>query len=112
SGHSAVDATLPAWIAAQIRTMKLEPRRLCIQITEELATRHPQETQKLARELKAAGMRFALEHYGTSIDPVGMLNSMPLDFIKIDGSLMQGLPDDPTLQSRVSTLIDAARGMG
>jgi multidomain signaling protein FimX len=112
SGHSAVDATLPAWVAAQLRSMKLEPRRLCIQITEEIATHHPQETQKLARELKAAGMRFALEHFGTSIDPLGMLNSMPLDFIKIDGSLMQGLPDDPVLQSRVGTLIDAARGLG
>ncbi len=39
SGHSAVDATLPAWVAAQLRNMNLEPRRLCIQITEELATR-------------------------------------------------------------------------
>jgi multidomain signaling protein FimX len=112
SGHSATDATLPAWVVAQLRTMKVEPRRLCIQITEELATRHPQESQKLAKELKDAGMRFALEHYGTSIDPLGVLNSLPLDFIKIDGSLMQGLPDDPTLQARVSTLIDAARGMG
>jgi multidomain signaling protein FimX len=112
SGHSALDATLPAWVAAQLRSMALEPRRLCIQVTEEHATRHPAETRNLARGLKDAGMRFALEHYGTSIDPLGVLNSMPLDFIKIDGSLMQGLPDDPTLQARVGTLIDAARGMG
>ncbi|MEO8315945.1 MAG: EAL domain-containing protein [Pseudomonadota bacterium] len=112
SGHSALDATLPAWVATQLRNMKLEPRRLCIQVTEEHATRHTQETQLLVRGLKDAGMRFALEHYGTSIDPLGMLNSLPLDFIKIDGSLMQGLPDDPTLQARVGKLIDAARGMG
>jgi PAS domain S-box-containing protein len=112
SAHSAMDATLPAWVVAQLRNLALEPQRLCIQVTEEHATRHPEETRKLARGLKDAGMRFALEHYGTSIDPLGMLNSLPLDFIKIDGSLMQGLPDDPTLQSRVGTLIDAARGMG
>lgn len=112
SGHSAVDATLPAWVAAQLRSLALEPRRLCIQVTEEHATRHPDETRRLARGVKDAGMRFALEHYGTSIDPLGMLNSLPLDFIKIDGSLMQGLTDDPTLQTRVGKLIDAARGMG
>jgi multidomain signaling protein FimX len=112
SRPSAIDATLPAWVAAQLRALKLEPRHLCIEITEELAMHHPAETQKLARGLKEAGMRFALEHYGTGIDPLGLLASLPLDFIKIDGSLMQGLPDDPLLQSKVSTLIDAARERG
>ena len=38
-------------------------------------------------------------------------NSLPLDFIKIDGSLMQGLTDDAALQTKVSALIEAARGM-
>jgi EAL domain-containing protein (putative c-di-GMP-specific phosphodiesterase class I) len=112
SRHSAVDATLPAWVAAQLKTLALEPRHLCIEITEELAMHNPAETLKLARGLKEAGMRFALEHYGTGIDPLGLLASLPLDFIKIDGSLMQGLPDDPLLQSKVSTLIDAARERG
>ncbi|MEO6366587.1 MAG: EAL domain-containing protein, partial [Steroidobacteraceae bacterium] len=62
--------------------------------------------------LKEAGLRFALEHYGTGIDPLGLLGTLPLDFIKIDGSLMQGLTDDALLQSKVSTLIDAARERG
>ncbi len=112
SRHSAVDATLPEWVAAQLQSLKLEPHRLCIEITEALAMHHPVETQKLARGLKDAGMRFALEHYGTGIDPLGLLASLPLDFVKIDGSLMQGLTDDPLLQSKVSTLIDAARERG
>ncbi len=112
SRHSATDITLPAWVAAQLRNLKLDPRHLCIEITEEVATRHPVETQKLARGLKDAGMRFALEHFGTGIDSLGLLNGLPVDFVKIDGSLMQGLTDDPLLQSKVSALIDAARGMG
>jgi multidomain signaling protein FimX len=112
SKHSAVDATLPAWVAAQLKSLQLNPRHICIEITEELASRHPAETQKLARALKDAGMRFALEHYGTGIDPLGLIASLPVDFVKIDGSLMQGLPDDPLLQSKVSSLIDAARERG
>jgi multidomain signaling protein FimX len=111
SRHSALDTTLPAWVAAQLRSLKLDARRLCIQVTEELASRHPAEMKTLARGVKDAGMRFALEHYGTGIDPISMLNNLPLDFIKIDGSLMQGLTDDTVLQTRVSGLIDAARGM-
>lgn len=109
SRTSAVDASLPAWVAAQLRSLKLEPRHLCIEVTEELAMRHPAEIQRLARALKDAGMRFALEHYGTGVDPLSLLDTLRLDFIKIDGSLMQGLPDDPLMQSKVSVLIDAAR---
>ncbi|MEO6079265.1 MAG: EAL domain-containing protein [Steroidobacteraceae bacterium] len=112
SRASALDATLPAWVAAQLQTLKLDPRHLCIQITEEHAMQHPTETRKLARGLKEAGIRFALEHYGTGIDPLSLLDSLPLDFIKIDGSLMQGLSDDTMLQSKVSTLVDAARERG
>jgi multidomain signaling protein FimX len=114
SQHSVLDVSLPDWIAAQLRSLELDPRRLCIEITEDLAMRLPVETQKLARTLKDAGIRFALEHYGTGTDPLGLLDSLPLDFIKIDGSLMQGLPDDSLLQSKVRSLIDAAheRGIG
>jgi multidomain signaling protein FimX len=109
SRHSAVDPSLPDWIAEQLRGLALDPQRLCIEITEDLAMRLPTETRKLALALKQARIRFALEHYGTGIDPLGLLDSLPLDFVKIDGSLMQGLTDDPLLQSKVSSLIDAAR---
>jgi multidomain signaling protein FimX len=112
SRHSAMDPTLPEWITAQLRSLQLDPQRLCIEITEDLAMRLPTETRKLARALKEARIRFALEHYGTGIDPLGLLESLPLDFVKIDGSLMQGLTDDPLLQSKVSSLIDAARERG
>ncbi|MEO6184849.1 MAG: EAL domain-containing protein, partial [Steroidobacteraceae bacterium] len=57
SRHSALDQTLPAWLSTQLRTLGLEPRRLCIEITEETAMHHPQETQRLARCLKEAGLR-------------------------------------------------------
>jgi diguanylate cyclase (GGDEF)-like protein len=109
SRTSLLDASLPAWIQAQLQTAGLQPARLCIQITENLAARHPSETRRLAQSLKDAGLRFAIEHFGAGIDPLSLLNSLPLDFIKIDGSLMQGLTDDTLLQSKVATLVDAAR---
>ena len=38
-----------------------------------------------------------------------MLESLPLDFVKIDGTLVQGLAGDPQLQQRVRLLVEAAR---
>ena len=66
---------------------------------------------KAAGALPAARVgRFRTHLSGIGIDPLSLLDTLPLDFIKIDGSLMQGLPGDELLQSKVGSLIDAARG--
>ncbi|MET0280904.1 MAG: EAL domain-containing protein [Steroidobacteraceae bacterium] len=106
---SALDPSLPAWTGEQVKASGLLPRQLCIEVTESIANNYPAEVQRLATGLQAVGIRFALEHYGTGIDPLAMLGAMPLDFVKIDGSLMQGLTEDPLLQSKVGSLIEAAR---
>jgi diguanylate cyclase (GGDEF)-like protein len=109
SRHSALEASLPTWIAHMLQTVGLEPGRFCIQVTESITASNPADILRLANALRAAGIRFALEHYGTGIDPLSMLGMLPLDYVKIDGSLMQGLTTDPLLQSKVGSLIEAAR---
>lgn len=112
SRHSALEVSLPTWIAHMLQSTGLGPEHLCIQVTESVTSNNPADILRLANALKKSGIRFALEHYGTGIDPVSMLGMLPLDFVKIDGSLMQGLTSDTLLQSKVSSLIDAARDRG
>jgi len=40
---------------------------------------------------------------------MGLLESIPLDFVKIDGTIIQGLSSDPQLQMQVRSLVEAAR---
>ena len=112
SRHSALEASLPSWIAHMLQTVGLDPGHFCIQVTESITASNPADILRLANALKTAGIRFALEHYGTGIDPLAMLGMLPLDYVKIDGSLMQGLTTDPLLQSKVGSLIEAARERG
>jgi len=37
------------------------------------------------------------------------MHSLPLDYVKIDGSLMQGLAVDQTVQEQLRVLVDAAK---
>ena len=53
-------------------------------------------------------MRFALEHFGAGRDSQRLIATLPLDFVKIDGSLMQGLAGSPELQQRVRAIVEAA----
>jgi diguanylate cyclase (GGDEF)-like protein len=108
SRASATDVSLLNWIDGQMSQAHLEPQRLCIEITEDIAAKFPQDVQRLAMGLRERRIRFALEHFGAGIDPLSLLTSLPLDYVKIDGSLMQGLTDDPIVQSKVRTLVAAA----
>jgi EAL domain-containing protein (putative c-di-GMP-specific phosphodiesterase class I) len=108
SRDSAIDASLPQWLETQLKSTLAEPQRLCLQITEEVASRHLQQTTQLVAALRARGLRFALEHYGTGAQSQSLIGSLPMDFVKIDGSLMQGLAGSPELQKRVRAIAEAA----
>jgi len=110
SRDSALDASLLPWLELQLKATHAEAQRLCLQITEEVAAKQLQQTQQILKGLRERGLRVALEHFGTGRDSQNLLNTLPLDFVKIDGSLMQGLAGSPELQQRVRVLVDAARG--
>ena len=108
SRDSAVDSALPQWLEMQLKSTLAEAGRLCLQITEEVATRHPEQVLALANSVRARGLKFALEHFGTGDESQQLIDILPLDFIKIDGSLMQGLTGNLELQRKVRAIVDAA----
>jgi multidomain signaling protein FimX len=107
SKDTARDATFVEWLDGHIRSTRAEPQRVCFQVTEEVAGSFPQ-VRILAGGLRQRGFRFALESFGSGRDSHGLLESVPLDFIKIDGALVQGLARDSQLQQRVRALAESA----
>jgi EAL domain-containing protein (putative c-di-GMP-specific phosphodiesterase class I)/GGDEF domain-containing protein len=112
SRDSVTDETLVPWLATQLKATLSEPQRLCLQITEEVATQLLPQVQRLAAALRELRVRCALEHFGTGPDPMHLIGALPLDFVKIDGSLMQGLAASPELQQRVRAIAEAAQQRG
>jgi len=108
SKETAKDATFTDWLENHVRSSRAEPQRLCFQVTEEAAATYGAQIKTLATNLRQRGFRFALEGFGSGRDPQGLLDSVPLDFVKIDGAIVQGLTADTQLQQRVRTLVEAA----
>jgi PAS domain S-box-containing protein/diguanylate cyclase (GGDEF)-like protein len=109
SRDTILDKGLVAWLEAQLKSLKIEPKRLCIQVTEDIATQYIRQTKDLATGLRKLGFRFALEHFGAGRDPLKLLADIDMDFIKVDGSLMQGLSTNQLQQQRVKGLVEAAK---
>jgi PAS domain S-box-containing protein/diguanylate cyclase (GGDEF)-like protein len=112
SKDTVLDKSLLTWLDTQLKSLKIEPKRLCMQVTEEMANQYVRQTKELAESLRKLGFRFALEHFGTGRDPLKLLNDIEMNFIKVDGSLMQGLSTNQIQQQRVKGLVEAAKRKG
>jgi EAL domain-containing protein (putative c-di-GMP-specific phosphodiesterase class I) len=104
-----IDATLIDWLAQRIKSARLSPGALCVQVTEEVARKHLKQTIELASNLHGIGAHFALEHFGASTDSLRMLEHIRANYAKIDGSLMQGLASNTANQATVNTLVEALK---
>ena len=109
SRDSLRDETLATWLEQQLKASHIEPSHVVIQVSEELATRHLKEAKSLQQLLARLGFEFAVENYGSGRDPGQLLSHVPVNYVKIDGSLMQGLANDRPLQERVKALVEQAR---
>jgi diguanylate cyclase (GGDEF)-like protein/PAS domain S-box-containing protein len=112
SKDTVLDKSLLPWLDTQLKSLRIEAKRLCIQVTEDLANQYVRQTKELAESLRKLGFRFALEHFGTGRDPLKLLADIDMNFIKIDGSLMQGLSTNQIQQQRVKGLVEAAKRRG
>lgn len=108
SSESIRDGTFVEWALEQLRARQVEPPRFCFQVTEEDATQYLQQTSELANQLRKTGFRFAVEHFGIGRDPMRILDQTPMDYLKLDGSLMQGLATNQLLQEKVRSFVNTA----
>jgi EAL domain-containing protein (putative c-di-GMP-specific phosphodiesterase class I) len=108
SRDTVLDPSLPDWLELQLRSSKAQPERVCFQVIEKLAQEREGEVLRLAKSLKQHGLRFALERFGSGDHSIALINRLPLDFIKIDGALVQGLSGNFDLQEQVKALVTAA----
>lgn len=112
SRASVNDATLMSWLQNQLAAMRVPPSQLCFQVTEEVAGQYLEATRMLAENLRQLGFRFALEHFGSTAAATRILAQVGADFVKIDGTLMQGLAQSVPQQDKVQQLVLAAREAG
>ena len=109
STESVLDQTLTDWIGQQIRESNVQPASMIFQITESDIEARLLDAKNLANALKALGCQVALEHFGVTQQPLRTLEHVPLDFLKIDGSLMEGISTDKAMQDIVKSYITVAK---
>ena len=68
--------------------------------------------QGLLHELRALGCAIAVDDFGTGFSTFAYLRQLEADYLKIDGSIIQGLPDDPLDRTVIAALTSIAEIAG
>ena len=88
------------------------PHLLKLELTESLVLDNVQETIANMRALKALGLRFAMDDFGTGQSSLTYLTKLPLDQLKIDQSFIRNLGEHAADAVMVQTIIGMAETLG
>lgn len=101
-----------SYITDKIVQHDIDPAALVFEIAESRAITEIHNVQRLLHELRALGCRIAVDDFGTGFSTFAYLKQLEADFLKIDGSLIQGLPDDPLDRAVLAALTSIAEAAG
>ncbi len=87
-------------------------RRLWLEVAESGALKHFDAFRDLCRELKNAGCRVGIEHFGRQFSQVGQLHGLGLDYLKVDAGFVRGVDANPGNQAFLKGLCAIVHGIG
>ncbi len=112
SGKAFADSDLLGLIQHELTVTGIDPARLVLEITETAAIADSSQASRFIETLKEWGCRFAIDDFGTGFSSFYYLKHLPVDYLKIDGSFIRNLPNDPADQHLVKAMVEVAQGLG
>jgi len=112
SGLTACDRPWLRLLISQLRHRPELARRLVVEITETAALSDIEESARFVDTLRGLGCRVALDDFGAGHTSLRHLQILPVDIVKIDGSLVRNLTKRPQCRVFLRHLLGLAKGFG
>ena len=112
SGNSLDDETLLDYVLEQLDMYSIAPRHICFEITETAAIHHLSKAQQFIRAFRERGGQIALDDFGSGFSSFRYLRTLPVDYIKIDGSFVSDMLSNPGDVLMVEAMTKIAHTLG
>ncbi len=98
-------------IISMIEGSGVPASRLIFEVTEtsEIGSLH--SARRFMQSLRKQGVRFALDDFGTGFSSISHLKHLPVDFVKIEGSLITDLTESSRDRTMVASMVSLAHAL-
>lgn len=112
SGDTLNDDNLVNFVRDTLNEFHVDPHRICFEITETTAISNLTQVAAMILNLKKLGFRFALDDFGSGMSSFVYLKQLPVDYLKIDGSLVSEINRDEVALATFKSINDVGHIMG
>jgi len=99
-------------VEALLAEYAIDPALLKLELTESLVLDNVDDSIAKMLTLKARGIGFSMDDFGTGHSSLSYLKRLPLDQLKIDQSFVRDIATDPNDAAIVQTIIVMAKSLG
>lgn len=109
---SICDEQFPTYIREQLELRGVAPWQVGFEIPETLAIENLANAMRFIGEMRTLGCRIALSQFGSSLHTFSYLRNLDVNYIKIDGSVIRDIAEDPIDRAVVGAIGHIAHTMG
>jgi len=95
-----------------LETSRLDPSLLVLEVSEATVVKDAEAIAERLTEFKTLGVQIAMDNFGAAYATLSQLQSIPLDIVKIDRSLVADIGKDDGGTAMIRTLVEIADGLG
>lgn len=95
-----------------VESKGVEPDKFCLNIAENIYASEQKQVCETIKALRDAGFMVSIDDFGVEYTSLSHLGMYDVDYIGIDGSLLDGIREDERVQNRLQGIIDFAKKIG
>ena len=112
SARNLLDDSLPDLVSGLLATHKVSSELLVLEVTESALMTDPLRARKSLERLATSGVRISIDDFGAGYTSLSQLKTLPVSELKIDGSFVQTMTDEPVNALIVESVIELGHNLG
>ena len=111
AGETLSDRNFLGYVQDALAAHRVPANCIVFEITESSAIKNLQHANQFIQTLKADGCLFSLDDFGSGLSSFAYLKNLPVDYLKIDGSFVRDILNDPVDEAMVSAISQVAHSL-
>jgi diguanylate cyclase (GGDEF)-like protein len=112
SAQDILDPTLPDEVLETLRSHRVPPAALVLEITESVFMQDVQLAVRHMQILRISGVRFSIDDFGTGYSSLSQLSRLPVDELKIDRAFITHAHERNDDKIIITSTVELGHGMG